>query len=47
MEPIVITKDIEKFLRMIENIYNDIFAQILKDIKQDINYNIVENNLKH
>ena len=35
MEPIVITKDIEKFLKMIENIYNDIFTQILKDILKD------------
>ena len=35
MEPIVITKDIEKFLQMIETIYNDIFTQILNDILKD------------
>ena len=36
MIPIAITKDIEKFLKMIENIYSDILRDIYEDIKNEI-----------
>ena len=36
MIPIAITKDIEKFLKMIENIYDDILQDIYEDIKTEL-----------
>ena len=36
MIPIAITKDIEKFLKMIENIYDDILQDMYEDIKTEI-----------
>lgn len=36
MEPIIITKDIEKFLKLLENIYNDIYSSILNDLIKEL-----------
>ena len=36
MIKIAITKDIEKFLKMIENIYNDILRDIYRDLLNEI-----------
>lgn len=36
MEPIIITKDIEKFLRLLEKIYNDIYSSILNDLIKEL-----------
>ena len=36
MEPIIITKDIEKFLKLLEKIYDDIFSSILNGLLKEL-----------